>query len=179
MQSRHSLRLCFRALCARGGFVHGQSSQTRKQVLRPRLCQWKGEGYRHQDQEHQDRGKALAEGRIRECHRPACHGDQNVAGPSCWRISLRISARTIGDKSVKNDLSRLRMIFGPLTPALEFAAKKDNLTGEVQGKPQDRKIAEPPRVVAEYAEQITPPLINRYLDQRAAMRRSKNAERRP
>ena len=73
------------------------------------------------------------------------------------------------DKSVKNDLSRLRMIFGLLTPALEFAAKKDNLTGEVQGKPQDRDSADPPRVVAEYAEQITPPLINRYLDQRAAI----------
>ena len=27
-------------------------------------------------------------------------------------------------KSVKNDLSRLRMIFGPLTPALELAAKR-------------------------------------------------------
>jgi integrase len=72
------------------------------------------------------------------------------------------------DKSVKNDLSRLRMIFGPLTPALEFAAKRDNLTGEVQGKPQERDSTDAPRVAAEYAEQITPPLINRYLDRRAA-----------
>ena len=72
-------------------------------------------------------------------------------------------------KSVKNDLSRLRMIFGPLTPALELAAKKDNLTGEVQGKPQEPEATVPPRVVAEYAEQINPPLINRYLDHRAAV----------
>jgi integrase len=72
------------------------------------------------------------------------------------------------DKSVKNDLSRLRMIFGPLTTALEFAAKKDNLTGEVQGKPPERDSTDAPRVAAEYAEQITPPLINRYLDRRAA-----------
>ncbi|MDP9174337.1 MAG: hypothetical protein M3O30_10795 [Planctomycetota bacterium] len=72
-------------------------------------------------------------------------------------------------KSVKNDLSRLRMIFGPLTPALELAAKKDNLTGEVQGKPREPDATEPPRVVAEYAEQINPPLINRYLDHRAAV----------
>jgi len=72
-------------------------------------------------------------------------------------------------KSVKNDLSRLRMIFGPLTPALELAAKKDNLTGEVQGKPREPEAKEPPRVVAEYAEQINPPLINRYLDHRAAV----------
>jgi integrase len=71
-------------------------------------------------------------------------------------------------KSVKNDLSRLRVIFGPLTPALESATGKDNLTGEVQGKPRDENSANAPRVVAEYAEQIIPPLINRYLDQRAA-----------
>jgi integrase len=72
------------------------------------------------------------------------------------------------NKSVKNDLSRLRMIFGPLTTALEFAAKKDNLTGEVQGKPPERDSTDAPRVAAEYAEQITPPLINRFLDRRAA-----------
>jgi hypothetical protein len=59
---------------------------------------------------------------------------------------------------------RLRMIFGTLTPALELAAKKDNSTGEVQGKPRDPNATELPHVVADCAEQINPPLINRYLD---------------
>jgi integrase len=72
------------------------------------------------------------------------------------------------DKSVKNDTSRLRVLFGPLVPALELVAKRDNLTGEVQGKPTGREEAEVPRLVAEYAEQIPAPLINQYLDKRAA-----------
>ncbi len=70
-------------------------------------------------------------------------------------------------KSVKNDTSRLRVLFGPLVPALEPVAKNDNLTGEVQGKPAGREAADVPRLVAEYAEQISAPLINQYLDKRA------------
>ena len=72
------------------------------------------------------------------------------------------------DKSVKNDTSRLRVLFGPIVPALEPFTRKDKLTGETQGKPETRTELDVPRLVAEYAEQITPPLINQYLDKRAA-----------
>jgi integrase len=70
-------------------------------------------------------------------------------------------------KSFNNDLSRLRTIFGPLIPELELS-RKDELTGETEGKPALPDDQKPPRVEAVYAEQISPPLINRYLDQRAA-----------
>lgn len=81
-------------------------------------------------------------------------------------------------KSFKNDLSRLRTIFGPLVPELELA-HKDESAGETEGKPEvaeDRKL---PRLEAEYAEQVSPPLINRYLDLRSISVGSKtlNADR--
>jgi len=69
-------------------------------------------------------------------------------------------------KSFKNDLSRLRTIFGPLVAELELV-RKDNSTGETEGKPDVPDDEKPPRLEAEYAEQISPPLINRYLDRRA------------
>jgi integrase len=71
------------------------------------------------------------------------------------------------NKSFKNDVSRLRTIFGPLVGELELA-RKDELTGETEGKPDVPEDQKPPRLEAEYAEQISPPLINRYLDRRAA-----------
>jgi integrase len=69
-------------------------------------------------------------------------------------------------KSFNNDLSRLRTIFGPMVPELELA-HKDKSVGEAEGKPNLPVDQKPPRLDAEYAEQISPPLINRYLDQRA------------
>ena len=72
------------------------------------------------------------------------------------------------DKSVKNDTSRLRVVFGPISSALEPVARKAKQTGEEQGKPEPRSEPEPPRLTAQYAEEISPPLINQYLDKRAA-----------
>ena len=70
-------------------------------------------------------------------------------------------------KSFQNDLSRLRTIFGPLIPELELATKGED-PAEATEKPELRDDQKPPRVEAEYTEQISPPLINRYLDRRAA-----------
>jgi integrase len=72
------------------------------------------------------------------------------------------------DKSVKNDTSRLRVIFGPISPALEPIERKTKKSGEEKGKPEPRSEPEPPRLAAQYAEEISPPLINQYLDKRAA-----------
>ncbi len=56
-------------------------------------------------------------------------------------------------KSVANDVSRLRRLFGPIVPLLE--------TKRPVKSPTDSRLAVP------YAEQITPQLINQRLDQRA------------
>ncbi|NNF43760.1 MAG: tyrosine-type recombinase/integrase [Phycisphaerales bacterium] len=63
-------------------------------------------------------------------------------------------------KSVNNDISRLRSIFGAIVPALEPARKR----------PNDRRVLAnlPPTILAvSRAEDITTPLINRRLEERA------------
>jgi integrase len=77
-------------------------------------------------------------------------------------------------KSVQNDTSRLRVIFGPVIPELEKVArsqpKADASTGETQGKrpaPGPTLEAVPPRITVQFAEEITAPMVNQFLDKRA------------
>ncbi len=81
-------------------------------------------------------------------------------------------------KSVKNDTSRLRVIFGPIVPELAFARKGvAPFLGEEKGK--RRSDPGPPRIAVEFAEQVTAPVVNQYLDRRARSVKPKtlNADR--
>jgi len=70
-----------------------------------------------------------------------------------------VATRTF--KSCKNDLSRLRVFFGPICEALEPGVP-GNKDRKVKSKPRSDKYAGR-HVRAELLEDITPPMINRFI----------------